>query len=104
MPALADSLERAIAIARQHGATRLVLFGSALDAHTSTQDLDLAVEGIPGWAFFGLVADLEAQLPVSVDVIPLDQVRENWFTASIRERGRVIFERDAADALEADDA
>ncbi|NBC16178.1 MAG: DNA polymerase III subunit beta [Bacteroidetes bacterium] len=104
MPALADCLERAIDIARQHGATRLVLFGSALDAPARTRDLDLAVEGVSGWDFFGLVADLEAHLPVPVDVVPLDQVRENWFTASIRERGRVIFERDTADALEADDA
>ncbi len=94
MPVVAAHLDRAVAIARAHGATRLILFGSALETPEAARDLDLAVEGVPGWSFFGLAAELEAALPVPVDVIPLDQVSQNHFTRSVRQRGRVLFEQD----------
>jgi predicted nucleotidyltransferase len=87
-----DLLRQAVRIARAHGATRLILFGSALTSPEAAHDLDFAVEGVPGWEVFGLVAALEAVLPVPIDVIPLDQVSESHFTRAVRQRGRVLFE------------
>ena len=97
-----EHLGRAVAIARAYGATRVLLFGSALDAPSTARDLDLAVEGVLGWDFFGLVAELEAALPVRVDVLPLDQMGETHFTRSLRRNGRVLFERPMRE--EADEA
>jgi uncharacterized protein len=93
MSEIAKHIDAAVAIAREHGASRVILFGGALESPSDARDLDLAIEGIPGWNFFGLAAELEAKIPVHVDVIPLDQVRENHFTRTIRRRGRVIYER-----------
>ncbi len=94
MPVAAAHLDSAVAIARAHGATRLILFGSTLEAPETARDLDLAVEGVPGWSFFGLAAELESALPVPVDIIPLDQVSQNHFTRCVHQRGRVLFEQD----------
>jgi predicted nucleotidyltransferase len=45
-------IERAIAIAKMYGATRLILFGSALEAPDQARDLDLACDGVQGmWNF-----------------------------------------------------
>lgn len=97
MQVVQDHIDRAISIARAHGATRVILFGSALESPETARDIDLAVEGVKGWDFFGLAAELESELPIGVDVIPIDQVHENHFTRSIRRRGRVIFEREQGD-------
>lgn len=75
-----------------YGATRVIPFGSAVDDPDKSRDLDLAVEGVHGWDFFGLVAELESQSPVKVDLIPLDKVDENHFTRAITERGRVVLQ------------
>lgn len=96
MPVKQEYLDRAVAIARAHGATRLILFGSAVEAPETARDLDLAVEGVAGWDFFGLAAALEAAIPIPVDVIPVDQMNESYFTKRVRERSRVLFERNRA--------
>ena len=96
-----DVLYRAVAIARAHGATRLILFGSAQASAENARDLDFAVEGVPGWDFFGLVAELEAAMPIAVDVIPLDQVSESHFTRTVRQHGRVLFEQEPCERAHA---
>jgi predicted nucleotidyltransferase len=47
-------IERAIAIAKMYGATRLILFGSALEAPDQARDLDLACDGVQGMYGEGL--------------------------------------------------
>lgn len=91
MPVTPDQIERAVAVARRYGARRVLLFGSALDAPETARDLDLAVEGVTGWDFFGMSADMEREADVLLDVIPLDT--DTWFTRRIRERGRLLYER-----------
>ena len=50
-------LDLSVKIAREAGATRLVLFGSALASLETANDLDLACEGVEGWKLFELTWD-----------------------------------------------
>jgi predicted nucleotidyltransferase len=91
MPVTQDQIDRAVAVARRYGARRVLLFGSALDDPTTARDLDLAVEGVDGWEFFGMAAEMEREAEVVLDVISLD--KDDWFTQRVRERGRPLYER-----------
>ena len=94
MPVTTDQLDQAVAIARRYGASRVVLFGSALADPDKARDLDIAIGGVPGWDFYKLAAELEAGLSVPVDVVPLEP--ENRFIRRVRERGRVLYEEGKA--------
>jgi predicted nucleotidyltransferase len=83
-----NQIDRAVAVARRYGARRVFLFGSALDDPENARDLDLAVEGVEGWDFFRMSAEMEREADVLLDVIPLD--RDDWFTRRVRERGRAL--------------
>jgi uncharacterized protein len=91
MPVAADDIQRVISIARRYGASRVLLFGSALAHPESARDLDLAVGGVPGWDFYRMVAEIDDAVSVRTDVIPLEP--EQPFVRHILERGRVIYER-----------
>lgn len=67
-----EILDRAVATAREYGATELILFGSALDPTAEPRDLDFACRGVHGWDLFGLGAALEERLRVPIDLVPLD--------------------------------
>ncbi|MFN3762619.1 MAG: hypothetical protein ACK4WK_05375, partial [Anaerolineae bacterium] len=54
MGVLPSHIERAVEIARAYGATRLILFGSALEMPDQARDLDLACDGIRGWKLYEL--------------------------------------------------
>lgn len=90
MPVTQDQIDRAVEVARRYGATRVLLFGSALDHPETARDLDLAVDGIPGWDFFRMAAEIDRALRVPIDVIPMDS--DTPFIRHIRERGRVLYE------------
>jgi predicted nucleotidyltransferase len=45
----AEQLAKAIEIAREFGATRLLIFGSAAHDPNHARDLDLACDGVAGW-------------------------------------------------------
>lgn len=85
---LEADLDNAVRLARQFGATRLLLFGSALDNPGTARDLDLACAGVPGWKLFELSAALEEVLRVPFDVVPLDPPTP--FTRLIERRARVL--------------
>ena len=90
MPITQDHLQRAVQIARAYGATRVVLFGSALDRPEQARDLDLAVAGVEGWDFYGLGARLDRALGIEVDLVALDPPTES---SRIVERwGKVLFD------------
>jgi len=87
MNTLSDRLlSEAVDTAREYGATRLILFGSALDASRNARDLDLACAGIQGWRLFSFGAALEDRLDMPVDVVPLDE--PNALTRMIEAEGR----------------
>ena len=48
MAILSEHLERAVALAKAFGATRLILFGSAVTEPSQARDLDLACDGVIG--------------------------------------------------------
>jgi len=83
-----DQLNRAIALAKAYGATRLILFGSALTRPEEARDLDLACDGVAGWKLYELGAHLEEELRMPLDLVPLTPPTR--FTRLIERRGKVL--------------
>jgi len=81
-------IERIITLAKAYGATRLILFGSAVKAHTEYRDIDLACDGISGWKLYELAARLEEELSTQLDVIPLSPPTR--FTKHIETKGKAL--------------
>lgn len=81
-----QQFEKITALARNFGATSLILFGSALDDPESARDIDLACDGVSGWKLYELAARLEDELHVPLDLIPLSPA--NRFTRMVEQRGR----------------
>ena len=88
MSDLENVLTNAVLVARRFGATRLLLFGSALEHPATARDLDLACAGVPGWKLFELSSALEETLRVPLDLVALD--RPSPFTRLIEKRARVL--------------
>ena len=86
----ANSIQKAISMAKAYGATRLILFGSALETPAQARDLDLACDGISGWKLYELAARLEEELNTLVDLVPLTPPTR--FTRRIETQGRVLYE------------
>jgi predicted nucleotidyltransferase len=83
-----EQIERAVALAKEYGATRLILFGSAVTDPEQARDLDLACDGVSGWKFYELGARLEEELRIPLDLVPLSP--QTRFTRLIEQRGRVL--------------
>lgn len=66
-----ETFETIATIAKEYGATQLILFGSALENPADAKDIDLACGGITGWKLFKLAAHLENTLHINLDLIPL---------------------------------
>ena len=81
-------LDRAIALAKGYGVTRLILFGSALTSPEKARDLDLACDGVTGWKLYELGAQLEEELQVPLDLVPLTP--STRFTRLIERQGKVL--------------
>ena len=62
MPVTEEHIETAKAIARRYGATRMVVFGSAVDDPEHARDLDLAIEGVEGWTIWELAGDWKKRI------------------------------------------
>ena len=85
MPYRKEQLDRAVALAKAYGATRLFLFGSTATAPEQARDLDLACDGVAGSRFYELGARLEEELQVPLDLVPLSPS-----TRFIERRGKVL--------------
>ena len=83
-----EQLDRAIALAKSFGATRLILFGSAASKLGEAGDLDLACDGVSGWKFYELGARLEEELKIPLDLISLNPPTR--FTRLIERKGKVL--------------
>ncbi|MFZ2617026.1 MAG: DNA polymerase III subunit beta, partial [Anaerolineae bacterium] len=80
-------LDRAVALAKAYGATRLILFGSALLKPQQARDLDLACDGVTGWKLYELGARLEEELRIPLDLVPLTPATP--FTRLVERRGKI---------------
>ena len=89
-----EQIEHAIALAKAYGASRLILFGSAVSDPEHARDLDLACDGVSGWKLYELGARLEEQLRIPLDLVPLDPPTR--FTRLIEQRGKVLYESDGS--------
>lgn len=81
-------VKKIISLAKQYGATRLILFGSATKKNKKARDLDLACDGVPGWKLYEFAAVLEQELNTSLDIVPLTP--QTKFTQYIEKKGKVL--------------
>ena len=81
-----ETFETISTIAKEYGATQLILFGSALENPADAKDIDLACEGVTGWKLFELAAQLENTLHINLDLIPLTP--SSRFTRHIETHGK----------------
>ena len=85
-----DQIGRIISLAKSYGATRLIIFGSFVEAPEEARDLDLACDGVPGWKLYELGARIEEELEMSLDIVSLKPATR--FTRHIETRGKVLYE------------
>jgi predicted nucleotidyltransferase len=81
-----DQFETITVLASSYGATRLFLFGSALDNPSEAHDIDLACDGVDGWKLYELAAQLENELNMPFDLVPLTPPHR--FTKLVEARGK----------------
>lgn len=84
----ATKIDRIIELAKSYGATRLILFGSAMETPQKARDIDLACDGVPGWKLYELAAKIEDELDVPLDIVPLTP--STRFTHNIEKRGKIL--------------
>ena len=87
-PMDATKMDRMIQLAKSYGATRLILFGSAMEMPETAHDIDLACDGVPGWKLYELAAKIEDELNVPLDIVPLTP--STRFTQNIEKRGKSL--------------
>ena len=85
-----SQIERCISIAHKFGANKLILFGSAVESPESARDMDIACDGVDGWKIFELGAQIEEEIGIPVDIIPLQPTTR--FTRYITKKGKVLYE------------
>ena len=83
-----SKIDKIVQLAKTYGATRLILFGSAIDKPQTARDIDIACDGVSGWKLFELAAKIEDELDIPLDIIPLTPATR--FTQNIEKRGRVL--------------
>jgi predicted nucleotidyltransferase len=83
-------IDKAIELAKEYGATKVLLFGSALNNPDEAHDLDIGISGIDSTKFFLFAGKLEDLIRISVDLIPLDI--NNPFVEYIKKHGKYIYE------------
>jgi len=87
----ADDLERSVALLKAMGASRILLFGSALRTPEKARDIDLACAGIAPERFIyagGALAEVTGKL---VDLVDLS--RSDRIVRHIERYGSVLYER-----------
>ena len=84
-----SQIKKCIALAKEYGVAKLILFGSALEDQGRAKDLDLACDGLSGWKIFEFGARVEEELNISVDIIPLQPITP--FTQYIEKKGQLLY-------------
>ena len=66
-----QQIDKCIAVAKRYGATKLVLFGSAVHDAANARVIDLLCEGVEGRDFFKMGAEMEDETMKPVDVVSM---------------------------------
>jgi predicted nucleotidyltransferase len=89
-----EQMEEVVAVLRQMGARRVLLFGSAVTSPASAQDVDVAVEGIPLRGLLEADARVHDILKMPTDLISREEMPA--FFDLIRPTAKVLYEQPAA--------
>jgi predicted nucleotidyltransferase len=81
-------IEKIKSLSKAFGASRLILFGSAVEDPEKARDVDIACDGVPGWKIFELAAKLELELHLPLDLVPLTPASS--FTKYIEKNGKIL--------------
>ena len=76
-------------IAKKYNVKKIILFGSSCESQKISNDIDLAVEGVPESQFFKFYSDLIFNLSKPVDII--DLTNKNRFTKIIASEGIILY-------------
>lgn len=88
MAILQKHIDMAVNLAMKFGATKLLLFGSALENPAEANDIDLAVAGVDGLEFFILAGEIELMTKIPIDLIPLDG--DSDFLSYIQKNSKIL--------------
>ena len=84
-----QQIDTCIAVAKRYGATKLVLFGSAVHDAANARDIDLLCMGVAGGRFLSMGAERENETGVVVDTIQADEPTP--FVEYNMPKGRVLY-------------
>ena len=84
-----QQIDTCIAVAKRYGATKLVLFGSAVHDAANARDIDLLCEGVRGPVLFEMAGMMEHEAHSVVDVVP--GVPRTKFVEVNEQRGRTLY-------------
>jgi uncharacterized protein len=84
-----EQIKACAAVARNYGATRVVLFGSALREPERARDIDIACSGVRDDVFIRMSAEMDRAAGRPVDVIDADE--GNGFTEYVLRHGMVLY-------------
>ncbi len=83
-------IEKIVRLAEEYGANCLILFGSYAETPSTAGDIDLACDGIRGWKLYEFAGQIENELRIPTDIVPLSP--PNKFTRLIERRGKVLYD------------
>ena len=84
-----EDKKRLTEIAKKYNVSKLYLFGSNLDPARDSNDIDLAVEGIPDSLFFKFYGELIFSLSKPVDLIDLK--KSSLFNTIVKSEGILLY-------------
>ena len=93
MPLKEEEKKTISRVAKEFGAKRIWVFGSALKEN-KYNDIDLAVEGIPDESFFKFYGRLGMALKKNIDLF--DIAEDIPFLKTVRRTGKVIYAKQSA--------
>ena len=80
-----------VQVAKEYGATKVVLFGSAATDPGNARDIDLLCSGVPDRDFVPMLAEMENRTMVPVDVV--SEPPNTAFTEMANKYGKLMYER-----------
>ncbi len=83
-------IDRIIKISKDYGANCLILFGSYAETPSNARDIDIACDGIEGWKIYEFAGQIENELKIPFDIIPLTP--SNDFKRLIESKGKVLYD------------